>query len=342
MSYSYRVYGLGIDSATSIAGLHALPQNARLVDLRLETGPQPDWVTRATALPGRVTPRLPESEDAADPTFQLIEHGLAECFELVYSDGASFVVDAQARRVWGTLRSPLTDADLATYFLGPVLGFILRRRHITSLHASAVELFGHAVALSGDAGFGKSTTAAALALRGVPVLGEDISPLQETAGRFHLVPGYPRVCLWPDSVAFLLGSAEALPQLTPVWEKRYLPLDDVRASFSPESLPLGLIYLFAPRSDDAGAPRVEEMRPREALLTLVQNTYMNWLLDREQRAVEFDTLSRLVQQVPVRRIVPHRDPVRIAALCELIQKDAACFQPERKPALYKARIGTIG
>jgi len=278
-----------------------------------------------------------ESEDAADPSFQLIAHGQADCFELVYSDGARFVVDADAHRVWGTFRSPLTNADLATYFLGPVLGFILRRRHVTSLHASTVEFFGQAVALSGDAGLGKSTTAAALALRGVPVLSEDISPMQESAGRFHVFPGYPRVCLWPDSVAYLLGSAEALPRLTPVWEKRFLALDGVRARFSPEALPLGLIYLFAPRSEGAGTPCVEEMRPREALLNLVQNTYMNWLLDREQRAVEFDTLSRLVQHVPVRRIVPHKDPGRIASLCELIQKDAAAFLMEGKSSLCKVR-----
>ncbi len=338
MSYSYRVYGLAIDSTTNILGLHALPQNALSADLSLETGPAPAWVQRASALPGRVISRRSESEGAADPVFQLIEHGLAECFELVYSDGANFVVDAQARRVWGTFRSPLTVADLATYFLGPVLGFILRRRHTTSLHASAVQLLGHAVALLGDGGFGKSTTAAALALRGVPVLSEDIAPMHEDAGSFQVAPGYPRVCLWPDSVNYLLGSPEALPLLTPVWEKRYLPLDGVRASFSSEPLPLGLIYLFAPRSGEASAPRVEEMSPREALLTLVQNTYMNWLLDREQRAVEFDALSRLVQQVPVRRIVPHSDPGRIPALCELIQADAKHFLIPRKPMSCEACI----
>jgi len=335
VSYSYRVYGVGIDSTTSIAGPDLVPQSARRTDLFLETGPEPEWARRACVSPSHVISHRPESEDGADPSFQLIEHGQAECFELAYSDGARFVVDADARRVWGTFRPPLTNADLATYFLGPVLGFILRRRHVTSLHASAVEFFGQAVAFSGDAGFGKSTTAAALALRGVPVLSEDISPLQESAGRFHLFPGYPRVCLWPDSVVHLLGSAEALPQLTPVWEKRFLSLDGVRARFSPEVLPLGLIYLFASRLDGADAPRVEEMRPREALLNLVQNTYMNWLLDREQRAVEFDTLSRLVQQVPVRRIIPHRDADRIPALCELIQKDAVAFLMERKPSLYK-------
>jgi hypothetical protein len=179
VSYCYRVYGLTIDSTTSIVGLDIYPRETPLPDLCVGTGPEPTWVTRARALPRRVISRRSECEDNADPVFQLIEHGPAECFELVYSDGASFVVDAQACRVWGTLRPPLTDADLATYFLGPVLGFILRRRLITSLHASAVELFGHAVAVSGDAGFGKSTTAAALALRGVPVLSEDIAALHE-------------------------------------------------------------------------------------------------------------------------------------------------------------------
>ncbi len=337
MSYSYRVYGLGIDSTTSIAGPESVPQSARRADLFLETGPVPEWARHACASPGHIISRRPESEDGADPSFQLIEHGQAACFELAYSDGARFVVDADARRVWGTFRPPLTNADLATYFLGPVLGFILRRWHVTSLHASAVEFFGQAVAFCGDAGFGKSTTVAALALRGVPVLSEDISPMQESAGRFHLFPGYPRVCLWPDSVVHLLGSVEALPRLTPVWGKRFLSLDGVRARFSPEALPLGLIYLFAPRSDDADAPRVEEMRPREALLNLVQNTYMNWLLDREQRAVEFDTLSRLVQQVPVRRLIPHRDAGRISALCELIQKDAAALLVKGKPSLHKVR-----
>ena len=306
-------------------GLDELHGKALVPDVCLESGIKPSWVERSTTLPSRVISRRPESEDVADPIFQLIEHGPADCFELLYSDEASFVVDTPARRVWGTVRAPLTDADLATYFLGPVLGFILRRRHITSLHASAVEILGHAIALSGEGGFGKSTTAAALALRGVPVLSEDVAPLREIAGRFQVLPGYPRVCLWSDSVNYLLGSPEALPQLTPVWEKRYLPLDGNRAQFSPEPLPLGIIYLLAPRSTEDRAPIVEEMSCREALLTLVQNTYMNWLLDREQRAIEFDSLSRLVQQVPVRRIVPHSDPSRIAALCALIKADATQF-----------------
>jgi hypothetical protein len=291
-------------------------------DIQLENGPEPEWATFGLKLPGRVLSRLPASLDALDPAFVLTEHGNAEFFHLSYSDGTRFVVDGHAHRLWGTFQPPLTAEDLATYFLGPVMGFLLRQRHITSLHASCVEIGGKGVAFSGEAGFGKSTTAAALALRGSPVLSEDIVPLKERPDGFWVVPGYPRVCLWPDAVANLLGSAQALPKLTPVWEKRYLALDGARASFSGHELQLGTIYMFGPRSSDPNAPYVQPMNPREALLELVQNTYMNWLPDRGQRAVEFDALSRLVQAVPVRRIVPHSDPKRIGELCNLIDSDA--------------------
>jgi hypothetical protein len=206
-----------------------------------------------------------------------------------------------------------------------VLGFVLRRRNVTCLHASAVGIRGHAVCFCGSAGYGKSTTAAALGLRGLPLLAEDIVALEESGGEFSVVPGYPRVCLWPESVSLLFGGADALPRLTPTWEKHYLELDGRRAKFAPAKLPLGLLYLFAGRSGEQGVPRVEKLSPREALLELVQNTYMNWVLDREQRAKEFETLCRVVQQVPVRRLVPHSNLEKIAGLCELILQDAAAI-----------------
>jgi hypothetical protein len=202
------------------------------------------------------------------------------------------------------------------------MGFVLRRRSTVCLHASGVEIQGNAVCFCGDAGYGKSTTAAALALRGLPVIAEDVVALEESSGGFQAVPGYPRVCLWPESVRMLLGREDALPRLTPVWDKRFLELDGQRAKFAWAKLPFGVIYLFAPRSDGRDAPRVEKISPREALLGLVQNTYMNWVLEREQRAAEFDVLCRLVQHVPVRRITPHAKPEKLTLLCDLIERDA--------------------
>jgi len=323
LSYSYRAYGLGISSLSRIAGLQTSPLQPGEITLQFDDGPEPHWAGNLLALPARVLSHRSEPPGSADPSFVLTQHGQTDGFQLSYSDGTRFVVDGAAERVWGTYQPPLSGDDLATYFLGPVMGFVLRRRNITCLHSSGVEIQGRAVCFCGDAGSGKSTTAAALALRGLPVLAEDIVALEESGGEFRAVSGYPRVCLWPESVSMLLGSDDALPQLTPVWEKRYLELDGGLAKFSAKTLPLGVLYLFAPRSSDVDVPRIEKLSSREALLELVQNTYMNWVLNREQRANEFDALCRLVQQVPVRRIVPHAKPEKIAGLCDLILRDAA-------------------
>ncbi len=198
-----------------------------------------------------------------------------------------------------------------------------------------ISIQDQSIALCGVSQAGKSTTAAALALRGISVLTEDVTPIKILDETFIVEPGYPRICLWPDSVKELLGSPDALPLLTPNWDKRYLPLDGVRATFQSEPKPLGAIYLLAPRMSDSRAPRVEEIAPRDALLALVQNTYMNWLLNREQRAAEFDVLSKIVNQIPIRRLIPHADPARLPALCDLIIEDATTLTSNKA---YRASV----
>jgi hypothetical protein len=322
VNYSYRAYGLTISSNIAVPGLESLCNTADPPDITFECGPEPRWVDEALRLAGRNYYNSSEAPHATDAGFTVVERGAGQFFELGYADGARYVTDGAARRIWAPCEPPLSIKDLAIYLLGPVIGFLLRRRGITSLHASAAVISGHAILFSGEGAAGKSTTAAALALRGAPVMCEDVAPLREEAGNFHVEPGYPRVCLWPDSVQSLLGAPDALPRLTPGWEKCYLALDGVRAKFEAQPKPLGAVYLFAARSDRENAPRVVELSRREALLELVQNTYMNYLLDRAQRATEFDVLTRLVSRVPVRRIIPHNDPRRIEQLCDCLQRDA--------------------
>jgi hypothetical protein len=323
VTYSYRAYGLTLGSNTPVDALRQESSNLDSHDILLSLGPETAWVREALRLPSKLEhPKPGVLEEEYDSPFTLTSFGAQEFFKLAYGDHAVFLVDATAERIWGTWLPPLTIDDAATYLLGPVMGFVLRRRCVMALHASAVCIGEHAIALCGESQSGKSTTAAALALRGIPVLCEDISSLIEADGRFQVEPGYPRVCLWPDAVENLFGAQDALPRLTPSWEKRFLPLDNTTAKFEGQRRALSAVYIFASRVDDADAPRIETLSSREALLDLVQNTYMNWLLDRGQRAAEFESLGKLVTQVPIRRIVPHRDPERISALCGLIIADA--------------------
>jgi hypothetical protein len=174
----------------------------------------------------------------------------------------------------------------------------------------------------GMPGAGKSTTAAAFAQLGYPVLSDDVVVLDDLGDRFVVQPGYPRVNLWPDSVCTLFGSVDALPWITPTWDKRYLALDQNGRRFQSSPLPLGAIYVLAEREAELTSPVIEEVVGGEAIVTLVANTYVNYLLDRDMRTREFDVLSRLLAGVPVRRVRPTADTSKIFALCESIAADA--------------------
>jgi hypothetical protein len=262
---------------------------------------------------------LGEAEGA--PGLAVWEAADGRYLRLRYADGTEFLVSRSGTEVWAAWPEPLTLDDTATYLLGPILGFVLRLRGAVSLHASAIAVAGRAVALLGQAGAGKSTTAVAFARRGNPVLSDDVTPLDDRVGAILAQPGNPRLRLWPTSAQFLFGAADALPRLTPNWDKLYLDLGENDFAFQETPLPLGAVYVLGPRSRDTRAPFVELLSPQECFMELVGNTYVRYWLDRAMRAREFELLGRLVRSVPVRRVVPHEDPARLPALCQVILDD---------------------
>jgi len=323
VAHLYKAYGLRFASNVVIPALSLLSSEGSNPDFIFQTGTLPQWVSRALSLPPKQVPTLRPGIPVEDLSFRLTDYGAGQFFQLAYLDGTRFLVDCRGTQVWGEPGPGLTQGDVFVYLLGPIMGFVLRRRGRTvPLHASSLAIGGQAIALFGEAGVGKSSTAAALALRGWPVLCEDVCALEQGSERMHVLPGYPRICLWPDSVSFLFCVPDALPLIVEGWEKRYLQLDGARAQFSAESLPLAAMYLLAPRSDDPGVPRIEQVSQREAALYLVQNTYMNWLLDRGQRAAEFDGIAKLVSAVPCFKLTPSIDPARLRAMAELLELHA--------------------
>ena len=121
-------------------------------------------------------------------------------------DRIEFLIDRSGSQVWVNWPESCPLEDAATYLLGPIFGFVLRLRGVVSLHASAVAVADRAVVLVGPCGAGKSTTAAALARLGFPVLSDNIVALEERGGSLIVHPGNARLSLWPDSVRTLFGA----------------------------------------------------------------------------------------------------------------------------------------
>jgi hypothetical protein len=235
-----------------------------------------------------------------------------------FEDGCEVAVDAPVTRVWCSLPAGLGVADAAIYLVGPIMALALRRRGRTVLHSAALAYGDSAFALMGAGGSGKSTTAAALTERGVPLLTDDVLALREADGVVEAFAGPPRVRLWEDAGAALYGAAHDLPLLTPNWTKRYV---DVPERWHPTALPLRTIYLLGPREAGGSTPRVEPVSGREALLALVGSAYHAWLSDADDRARDLVLLGKLVRQARIRRLVPRDDPAALDDLLALIERD---------------------
>jgi hypothetical protein len=308
----YLLYGLSAESDRPLPGLRAEPGTGA-AELWLSIGSHPVELS-SVSTPWYVAARATAE---GEPTLTAFR-GAGGWLRLRYADATEFTLDAAGTRVGCTWRAPLTLEDACTYLLGPVCGLVLRLRGAACVHASAVAVSGGALLVCGPAGAGKSTTAAALAARGRKVLADDVAALDAAPGGVTVRAAYPHLRLWPDAVRSLYGHASALPPLTPNWDKRYLDLAEGDDAFHAGALPVAGIAVLGAR-DVEDAPRLEPMRPTDAVLTLVANTYMGWLPDLAAQARDLALYARLAREVPVFRAVAHADPSRLDALCGLLE-----------------------
>lgn len=314
-SWRYTACGLTIAADAPLAGL--VPADGAVPDLQValhagEPVPLPDSADDCWY-------RSPHLDAAGEPLLVAEARAHDGSRWLRYSEGALFRVDGAAGRVDAWWQAPLTAADAATYLLGPVLAFVMRLRGLVPLHASAVAIDGRAVLFAGDPGAGKSTTAAAFAALGFPVLSDDVVPVIPADAGPVASPGYPRLSLWADAAEAMFGTGEALPAYSETYTKRYLDLD-APLSFQRTPLPVGAVFVLA-----AGpGPERRPLSSRDALVALLRHTYGTYLIDMGMRAREFDVLARLVDAVPVCEVRFTAGLGSLAAQCAAI---AAELQP---------------
>jgi hypothetical protein len=327
MPFTYRLYGLLLEASDPLPGLS--PSDAGTGGgVKVRLGRLPPGFDALAERPAAIRYASPRDDEGAGLTVQEVDGGAY--YRFLYGDGTEFAVDRRGETVWASWPPPYTLDDAATYLLGPVLGFVLRLRGVTCLHASAVAVGDRAIAFVGPNGAGKSTLAATLALRGERVLTDDVLALSIRSGQILVHPGYPRVRLWPASVLGLYGAEDALPRLTPTWEKCYLDLIPPRR-FQDRPLPLAAVYLLDERGNGPGLPRIEPVPAAVGLLDLAADTYVNYLLDRAMLAQEFEVLAKLASLVPVRRVVARDELAAVAALCDAVLDDALAAAADHGP-----------
>lgn len=199
---------------------------------------------------------------------------------VLVSDGTTIQVDFE----------PQVDPSIRTLALtGPPLGVLLEQRGNLVLHGSAVVMDSKAVAFLGHKGLGKSTTAAALAQAGYPVLTDDILAIDTESDTFFVRPGLPMMKLWPASSTAIYGPSE---EGGDDHADKQLRIADVNQQ---DHFSLGAVFVL-----DIGETGAEAVHGKEAFISLMRNSYSGRFAGSEGTPpAHFVRCTKVASSVPV-------------------------------------------
>src|ERR1051326_5638155 len=269
-----------------------------------------DIVIRPGAIPARLGERtadLPYIEVAADGRL-LVDASPIGRF-LVTSE--CIVVDTAL---------PTDAQEWRACLLGPVLAVICYLRGALPLHACALRVAGRVIAVAGRSRAGKSTIAAALSLRGHPLVTDDICACIQRSGRPFVLPTYPSIKMDHASLQALGITHRDLIPIGPDFEKVQL----IRPQgFDPAPPPLGIVYLIEDAAD--GDPdSIIEASGAEGFARLSAEIYrppIGPLL--LAKPAFFAMATQLATQVTIRRLIRRPDFGRLRSLARAIESDVA-------------------
>jgi len=262
--FSYQVYGIHIQSNYRLTGF-PVSKAVTGADIRFHLrevflDPPPDKkifrldLSSAVELKKNVPRRFSQEEYMY--------------YKIAYSNGIEFTIHSTGTEVWVNWPDPLRFETVLSYLAGPVLGFALRLKGTICLHASVIAIDQYAIALMAPSGGGKSTVAAALAIRGFPVLSDDLLVVHDNGNVQFAQPGYRGIRLCEDSAEILFGEQKKSQiQLIPHGDKRLLELPQGKCRFVSKPLPLLAIYTRLSR-EEPDAPVFRAITGSNALVTM--------------------------------------------------------------------------
>jgi hypothetical protein len=278
-------------------------------------------ITSDVALPGFLECRsAPDVTVVVSPSDRSAPAGLEWTVEARPGDVSGFLPGVGDYRVQGGAEiviGRLADADteaIATAISGPLLGILLAQRGFFLLHASTVAIDGVAVTFFGESGRGKSTLAAALSERGHELLADDMTIIDTNGPAPRVLPGSPRLRLWPDSVEALDQGVEELEQVrrdrAKVWA--------AAGRFAGQPCPLVRCYAL----EKGDSPSIEDIGAVEAVVELARATFKRYFTrDADITGSGIAQCGALVRAGLVRRLRRGDHFASLPALLDLVERD---------------------
>jgi hypothetical protein len=219
---------------------------------------------------------------------------------------ADFVIDGGSRKVVFH-RDPACDPEVVAILLaGTVTAYLLSAGGGLVLHASAVEVDGRALAFVGFSGQGKTTVATLLSTNGLPLVTDDLLPVNSHDGEVTCVPGGIELRVREKSQEVADWLSSDVPRRRTVDERLAVAVPVTDA----ERLALATVVIPWPdRQSTEVIARV--LSPGEAAMSLARYQRVEgWTSPNVLRA-QFDAITAVVATVPVLEMrIPWGPPFR--------------------------------
>jgi len=299
----FTLAGFTIASEFPLAGL--VPPAAageRAPDIHIRLGDVPD------ALPHPTVVRHDFQFDGTD---------LLHCTKGV----ARYLIRAQREIVIAPFPSADEDAVRA-FLLGKVFGLLCHMRGVMPFHACVIGVRGGCVAFAGASRAGKSTLAAALSLRGYPVIADDVCFTRPGPENTMLAwPGIRRIRLWAEAAEALGFDCALYPREVRGYNKYLIP---VSAATEPDGpVTLRRFYCLAKSAEDT-LPDITRLASAEAVHDLMPNVYRIRVASKiGATPAAFTACATLAQRIPVFRFSRPKRFDMLEASVDLLERHLA-------------------
>ncbi|MDR3598913.1 MAG: hypothetical protein P4L49_00250 [Desulfosporosinus sp.] len=208
--------------------------------------------------------------------------------------------------------------DIRVFLLGSVFAALLQQKQYLVLHGSSIVVNGKGILFTGSSGSGKSTLAAALCKKGYKLLTDDLCAIKlNETGKPEIIPGFPKLKLWKDSV-LLLG--ENIDSLTPIRSKLQKYRLDAAAVFSQDSVPMSKMYILCDQSNSE--LMIETVQSTDKLKELITNTYRyRFMKAQGGRSHHFKQIAAVANVVDISKITRDKKLTTLEQMLTLCEEE---------------------
>jgi len=274
--------------------------------------PQAEGTPDVTIVYGKPPESIPNSK-ILGPRYQA---GPGE-FLLQVDDVARYYV-TDGNHICVERESGATDEEILLFLMGSVMGALLHQRNILPLHGSSIKVDGEGVIFVGRSSIGKSTIAGGFHKRGFDLLSDDICAVTAKTGADpHIIPGFPRLKLWADTLKKLEKNSKGLKRvrIDQEFKKYFVPFNNTGNS------PVPVRSVFLLEKNNSVRFEVTQLKAGEKIDPIIKNTYRpRFLQGLGNKKEHFNQCAAIAAKATVFNLIRPEKGFRLDELLDLVER----------------------